>query len=93
MRPYEAVLIFRPEGDLLTGGREFAKSLFSGNGCKILKEEDMGDRLLAYPVKKSKRGFYVFYELEAEPESIPGLGKALKLRGEILKYLFIRKEE
>jgi small subunit ribosomal protein S6 len=93
MRAYEAVLIFRPEGDQLAGGREFAKTLFSGNGCKIVKEEDMGDRLLAYQVKKSKRGFYVFYELEAEPDSIHALQKALKLRGEILKYLFIRKEE
>jgi ribosomal protein S6 len=26
----------------------------------------MRDRLLAIEVKKSKRGFYVFYELEAE---------------------------
>ena len=93
MRVYEAVLIFRTEGDLLAGGREFAKTLFSGNGCKIVKEEDMGDRLLAYPVKKSKRGFYVFYELEAEPDSVHTLEKALKLRNEVLKYLFVRKEE
>ena len=93
MRVYEAVLIFRTDSDLLAGGREFVKSLFSGNGCKVLKEEDMGDRLLAYQVKKSKRGFYVFYELEAEPESIHALDKALQLRNEILKYLFIRKEE
>jgi len=93
MRVYEAVLIFRPEGDLLAGGREFAKNLFTGGGCKILKEEDMGDRLLTYQIKKSKRGFYVYYELEAEPESIHALDKALKLRNEILKYLFIRKEE
>lgn len=92
MRAYEAVLIFRPEGDLLAGGREFVKNLFSGGGCKVLKEEEMGDRLLAYQIGKSKRGFYVFYELEAEPDSIQAMGKALKLRNEILKYLFIRKE-
>jgi len=49
MRVYEAVLIFRTDSDLLAGGREFVKSLFSG-GCKVLKEEDMGDRLLAYQV-------------------------------------------
>jgi small subunit ribosomal protein S6 len=93
MRAYEAVLIFRPDGDLLAGGREFVKNLFAGGGCKVLKEEDMGDRLLAYPIKKSKRGFYVFYELEAEPQNIHALDKALQLRSEILKYLFIRKEE
>jgi small subunit ribosomal protein S6 len=93
MRAYEAVLIFRPESDLLAGGREFVRSLFSGNGCKVLKEEEMGDRQLAYQVKESKRGFYVFYELEAAPESIHVLDKALKLRSEILKFLFIRKED
>ena len=93
MRTYEAMLIFRPEGDLLAGGREFVKSLFSGSGCKVNKEEDMGDRPLAYPIKKSKRGFYVYYELEAEPEGVHAVDKALKLRNEILKYLFIRKEE
>ncbi len=93
MRTYEAVLIFRPESDQLAGGREFVKTLFSGGGCKVNKEEEMGDRPLAYQIKKSKRGFYMFYELEAEPESIHSLDRALKLRNEILKFLFIRKEE
>ena len=93
MRVYEAALIFRPEAELLTAGREFVKNLFSTTGCKVLKEEDMGDRPLAYQIKKAKRGVYVFYQLESESQSIQALDKALKLRNEILKYLFTRKEE
>ena len=93
MRAYEAVLIFRPDGELLAAGREFVKNLFTNTGCRILKEEEMGDRQLAFEVKKEKRGVYIFYELESEPQNIHALDRALKLRSEILKYLFIRKED
>ena len=91
MRNYEAVLIFKPEGELLAEGREFVKGLFNDNGCKVVNEEEMGERDLAYEIKKNNRGFYVLYEFESEPENIQAFDKALKLRGEILKYLFIRK--
>lgn len=91
MRNYEAVLIFKPEGELLAQGREFVKGLFVDNGCNVIKEEEMGERDLAYEIKKNNKGFYILYQFESEPENIQAFDKALKLRGEILKYLFIRK--
>jgi small subunit ribosomal protein S6 len=91
MRNYEAVLIFKPEGELLAQGREFVKGLFADNGCKVINEEEMGEKDLAYEIKKNSKGFYVLYEFESEPEKIQAFDKALKLRGEILKYLFVRK--
>ena len=93
MRKYEAVVILRPDSEGLAEGKEFLKALFNGDGCKTLKEEEMGDRELAYEIKKNKRGFYLLYELDADPQSIPALDKALKLRTDILKYLFVRSEE
>ena len=93
MRKYEAVVILRPDSETVAGAREFLKGLFGRDGCTILKEEEMGDRELAYQIGKSKRGLYLFYELETTPESIPAFDKALKLRSEILKYLFVRSEE
>ena len=91
MRNYEAVLIFKPEGELLAQGREFVKGLFADNGCNVINEEEMGERDLAYEIKKNDKGFYICYQFESEPENIQAFDKALKLRGEILKYLFIRK--
>jgi small subunit ribosomal protein S6 len=93
MRKYEAVVILRPESEAVAEGKEFLRGLFGGDGGKVLKEEEIGDRELAYEVKKNKRGFYIFYELETEPQIIPSFDKALKLRNEILKYLFVRSEE
>jgi len=91
MRNYEAVLIFKPEGELLAQGREFVKGLFADNGCNVINEEEMGERNLAYEIKKNNKGFYICYQFESEPENIQAFDKALKLRGEILKYLFVRK--
>jgi len=91
MRNYEAVLIFKSGSELLAGGREFVKGLFNDNGCKVVNEEEVGERNLAYEIKKNNKGFYIAYQLECAPETIQVLDKALKLRGEILKYLFVRK--
>jgi len=93
MRKYDAVVILRPESEGLAEAKEFLKTLFNGDGCKTVKEEEVGDRELAYEIKKNKRGYYLRYELEAEPQSIPGFDKALKLRNDVLKYLFVRSEE
>jgi small subunit ribosomal protein S6 len=91
MRNYEAVLIFKPDGELLAKGKEFMMGLFKDNGCNVVNEEDMGERDLAYEIKKSSKGIYVLYQFESEPDKIQAFDKALKLRSEILKYLFVRK--
>jgi small subunit ribosomal protein S6 len=93
MRSYEAVLVFKPEGELLAQGREFVRGLFTDNGCNLVNEEEMGERNLAYEIKKNTKGFYVFYEFESKPDNIQAFDKAFKLRGEILKYLFISKNK
>ena len=92
MKTYEAVVIFASDESQHQAGREFLKKEFEGSGITIKKEEDMGDRLLAYPVRKNDRGRYVLYVIESPPEPLKALNKALKLRPEILKYLFVRQD-
>jgi small subunit ribosomal protein S6 len=92
MKTYEAVVIFSSDESQYQGGREFIKKELEGAGITIKKEEDMGDRLLAYQVRKNDRGHYVLYLIESAPEPLKALTKALKLRTEILKFLFVRKD-
>jgi small subunit ribosomal protein S6 len=92
MKTYEAVVIFATEEAQHQAGREFLRKEFDGSGIIIKKEEDMGDRLLAYPVRKNDRGRYVLYVIESAPEPLRTLSKALKLRPEVLKYLFVRQD-
>ena len=92
MKTYEAVVIFTSDEFQHQAGREFLRKEFESAGIAIKKEEDMGDRLLAYPVRKNDRGHYILYVIESPPEPLKTLTKTLKLRPEILKYLFVRQD-
>ena len=93
MRTYEAVVIFQSDEAQHQAGREFLRKEFESSGITIKKEEDIGDRLLAYPVRKNDRGRYVLYLVDSEAEQLRALNRTMKLRPEILKYLFVRKDE
>jgi len=93
MKIYEAVVLFVSDEAQYQAGREHLKKEFEGSGITLKKEEDMGDRLLAYPVRKNDRGHYMLYVVESDAEQLKTLTKSLKLRPEILKHLFVRKDE
>jgi small subunit ribosomal protein S6 len=93
MRNYEAVFIFPAKEEEYNAGREFVRGLFQNAQANIVKEEDMGERDLTYTVKKEDRGHYYFFEAEMNPESISDIDKSLKIRADVLKYLFVNKEK
>ncbi|MBN1525039.1 MAG: 30S ribosomal protein S6 [Spirochaetales bacterium] len=90
MHKYEATFILSPSGEALEAGKTVLKSEFSKSDVKVLKEEDKGQQELSYPIRKNNRGHYLYFELEAPPDSISAIEKNLKIQPEILKYLFIR---
>ena len=91
MRTYEFVFIVRPT---LTETQrkklvDTVKSWLST--VKIVKEDEWGQKVLAYPVKRERSGFYFKFTLEGEgmPE---GFDKRLTANEDILRYLIIRKK-
>ena len=92
MRVYQATFIFKPEAESVDRGQVLVKEVFSKAGGTLLTEEDMGERALAYAIKKADRGHYFHYEVESEPTVIRDAERALQLAPEILKYLIVRKE-
>lgn len=92
MRNYEAVFIFRPEDENYKTGLASVTEELKKAGAVISKEEDMGPRELAYPIKKETRAHYYCFYAQINPESIIGIEKAVKLNKDVLKYLFVRKD-
>ena len=92
MRNYEVMMVFSTKEDLYAKGKDKAREELVKAGGQIIKEEDMGERELAYPVKKQTRGHYYLYEASLPPEKIADIDKSLKLHGEVMKYLFVNKE-
>ncbi len=66
------------------------KETISSNGGEIRDVEDWGRKRLAYIVKKSKIGYYVFFRLDALPDLIPKLERFYQLEDNILRYLTIK---
>ena len=92
MKTYEAVVIFTSDENLYREAREFVKKEFETAGIVITKEEDMGEKLLAYPVGKNDRGRYVLYCIEGSAEALKTVRRTLKLRPEVLKHLITTQE-
>ena len=63
------------------------------SGGKIKKEEYWGFKNLAYQVKKSRKGHYLFFILESSGKVIHELGSQIKLTQDIIRHLFIKIKE
>ncbi|WP_461248085.1 30S ribosomal protein S6 [Treponema sp. R6D11] len=93
MRRYELMVIFPLEEDQHRAGREQLLSDLSANGVEVEKTDELGDRDLAYEVKKRKRGKYALLVIKSDPSKITVLDRVFKLNANLLKYLFVRNEE
>ena len=92
MRKYEAVFVY-PAGDVaLTAGKSLVTEEFKNLDVRVVSEEDMHERELAYELKGATRGHYVLYNVEAEPDAISALDRTMKIRSEVLKFHCFRHE-
>ncbi len=93
MRQYELTVIFPLEDDQHKAGREQLLKDLNENGAVIEKTDEIGDRDLAYEIKRRKRGKYVLFTVNADPEKIVILDRVFKLNANLIKYLFVNIEE
>jgi small subunit ribosomal protein S6 len=92
MHQYELMVIFPLEEDQHKAGREQLLADLGAQGAGIEKTDELGDRDLAYEVKKRRRGKYVLFTIKLDPKKQAVLDKIFKLNANLLKYLFIRIE-
>jgi len=92
MRQYELMAIFPLEEDQHKAGREQLLTDLGNNGAEIEKTDEVGDRDLAYEIKKRTRGKYVLFTIKADPVKIANMDRIFKLNTHLLKYLFVNIE-
>ena len=92
MRTYEAMCVFRSEDDVFTRGKDVVREELVRLDGQIVKEEDMGQRVLAYPIKNANQAHYYYFVVEMTPEKAHQIEQALKLKTELLRFLMVRKE-
>ena len=88
---YEATFVFLPDPESVERGKQAVQDSFAKSGVKITGEDDIGERVLAYPIRKQERGYYLLYEIESDPQNVQGLYQAAGLVPEILKCFIVHR--
>ena len=96
MRNYEIMFIIKTtlsEDDTKKVIENFGKVL-TDNGAKIIDKKDMGQRELAYEIKKCKSGYYYLYEIEAsDDKAIKEFDRLALISNDIIRHLITKKED
>ena len=95
MNKFEVVLIYSPDLASQTLSSEidkFKENINSNNG-KVVNEENWGLRDLSYNIKKFKKAFYNFLQIEISGDYLDKIKKEFNQSDILLRYLFIKVKE
>ena len=96
MRNYEIMFIVRPtlsEEETKQVIKNFGDVLTS-NGATVVDSKDMGQRELAYEIKKFKSGYYYVYQVEAnDDKAIKEFDRLALISNDVIRHLITKIEK
>ncbi len=96
MRKYEVMFIVRPdlEEKTIKAEAENMKKIFTDAKIKTVEMKEMGQRELAYEVKKYKTGYYFLITLETDDaSSIKEFDRVALISENVIRHLIVKVEE
>jgi small subunit ribosomal protein S6 len=91
LRRYEYMYIFEPQEEVAKKSIDWVKQHYTTIGAKLLKEDEMGKRRLAYEIDKKTDGFYYVTQIEIDDLSkLTEFESELKLNGDVIRYMKVR---
>ena len=94
MNKYESVIIINPnlEEEAIKALIEKFSKLISSDG-NVVSIDEIGNKKLAYEIKKNKEGYYVVIKFEANPNLISELERVYRITDEVIKFIVVKEEE
>ena len=88
---YESVVVVNAalEDDQIDASFGRVEETIKSNGGEITEVDKWGRKRLAYPIQKSKSGYYSVYKFIAPREVVAKLERAYRLDESIIRYLTI----
>ena len=95
MNKYEIMFIVKPdlEETSINNEAENLKKVLTNLEAKIVEEKAMGQRVLAYEIKKYRNGYYFLFVVEGSHEAVKEFDRLAGINENILRHLIIRKED
>lgn len=94
MNKYEIMFILKSneENDIKAQVSDLKAIITDMNG-EITNEKEMGNRKLAYPIKKELNGYYYVINVNANNDAIAEFDRKAKINENVIRHLIIRLDE
>lgn len=95
MNKYEIMFIVKAdlsEDEEKATVKSFEKVL-TDMGAKIINSKDLGQKKLAYEIKKQVRGYYHLLNVECDSKAVKEFDRKALIDERILRHLIIKEEE
>ena len=95
MNKYEIMFIVKPDLEEAAIKKEAdnLKKVLTDHKAKIVEEKAMGQREIAYEIKKYKNGYYFLFVVEAEPEATKEFDRLARINENLLRHLIVRVDD
>lgn len=95
MRKYEIMFIVKPTLDeaAIKKVADDVKATFEKFNSNVLEVKDMGQRDLAYEIKKHKKGYYFLFTVESTVDAIDEFNHIVNISENIIRALVVKLED
>ena len=95
MNKYEMMFIVKANADekAIANTAKSLKDVITSMKGKISDEKELGNKELAYPIKKETVGYYFVVDFEANAETVAELDRKARIDESVLRHLIIRLDE
>lgn len=95
MNKYEIMFVVRPDMEEaeIKKTAETMKKVLTDSKAKILEEKSMGQRELAYEVKKFTTGYYYLFVVEADVAAEQEFNRVARISESLLRHIVVKVED
>ena len=95
MNKYEVMFIVRPDMEEaeIKKTAENMKKVLTDAGAKVMEETALGQRELAYEIKKFTTGYYFLYVVEADSKTEQEFNRVARINESLLRHIVVRVED
>lgn len=94
MNKYEIMFILKSnEENAIKAEVSDLKAIITDMNGEITNEKEMGNRKLAYPIKKELNGYYYVMNVNANNDAVAEFDRKAKINENVIRHLIIRLDE
>jgi small subunit ribosomal protein S6 len=94
VRDYELGIVVNPEAseEQTRAIIDRVAQLVATSGGQTVRVDAWGRRRLAYPIEHHRDGYYVFIDLNMNPEGVAEIDRNLRVSEEVIRHIIVKRD-